>query len=103
MTDIVERMKEWLSAQPDPRGRTFHPLHPETLIAQGATEIERLREALRPFAKLHLWPDDLGFELSEDMKADEDWCDDANDAHVDDQWIKRGDIRAARAALGEDK
>lgn len=46
MTDIVERMNEWLAAQPDPRGRTFHPLHPETLIAQGIDEIERLREAL---------------------------------------------------------
>jgi len=50
MDDIVERMKDWLAAQPDPRGRTFHPLHPETLIAQGATEIERLREVVRFYA-----------------------------------------------------
>lgn len=50
MDDIVKRMKEWLRSQLDPRGRTFHPLHPETLIAQGATEIERLREVLRLYA-----------------------------------------------------
>jgi len=47
MTDIVERMTEWLAAQRDPRGRTFHPLHPETLISLGATEIDRLREVLK--------------------------------------------------------
>jgi hypothetical protein len=89
MTDIVERLRICAKFDPDQ--------------AEAADEIERLREALRPFAKLNLWPDDLGFEVSEDIKADEDWCDDANDARADDQWIKRGDIRAARAALKEDK
>jgi len=93
MTDIVEHLR-WLESHGNE-----NPHH----WGQAADEIEKLREALRPFAKLNLFPDDLGFELSEDIKADEDWCDDANDAHVDDQWIKRGDIRTARAALGWDK
>ena len=48
--DIVDRMIEWLNTQPDPRGRTFHRLHPETLMVEALIEIERLREALREYA-----------------------------------------------------
>ena len=66
-------------------------------------EIKRLREALRPFAKLFLWPDDLGSEASEDIKADEDWSEEANDESIEDVWVKQGDIRKARAVLGEGK
>ena len=65
-------------------------------------EVGRLREAMKPFAWLYLWPDDLG-NASAGIKAEEDWCVDKNDAKADDQWVKRGDIRRARAALGEEK
>lgn len=49
--DIVDRMIEWLHAQPDPKGRTFHPLHPETLMVEALFEIERLRGALDYYAE----------------------------------------------------
>ena len=68
-----------------------------------ADEIERLREALRPFADKYLWPDDAGEYVTNTVRDDEYWNAIANDETVDDVWIKRGDIRRARAALGEEK
>lgn len=49
--DIVDRMIEWLNTQPDPRGRTFHRLHPETLMVEALIEIEKLRGALDYYAE----------------------------------------------------
>ncbi len=68
-----------------------------------ADEIERLRDALLPLATQFLWPIDLGLEMAEDIKTDEDWSEEANDETITEIWVKRGDIRKARATLGEDK
>ena len=61
----------------------------------------RLREALQPFAGVFLFPDDLGFEHSEDIRSDPDWDDDANDMQSEDVFVLRRDIRRARAAIRE--
>ena len=60
-----------------------------------------LREALRPFADKYLWPDDAGEYVTETVREDDDWNAISNDETVDDVWIKRGDIRRARIALGD--
>jgi hypothetical protein len=69
-------------------------------------EIERLtrerdeaRAALQPFAALPLWPDDAGEWMVNEVRSDEDWDEEKNDAQTDDVFIARGDIRAARKAL----
>jgi len=62
-------------------------------------ENERLREALKPFADLFLYPDDLGFEHSEDIRSDPDWDDDANDMQSEETFVLRRDIRRARFAI----
>lgn len=62
-------------------------------------ENARLREALRPFADLFLYPDDLGFEHSEDIRSDPDWDDDANDMQSEETFVLRRDIRRARFAI----
>ena len=63
-------------------------------------EIERLRAALKPFAALSLWPDDIGDEWTvSDIRSDYDWDEKENDTKTDDVFIKRGHIRAARKAL----
>lgn len=59
--------------------------------------IEKLEAALRPFAEKYLWPDDSGF--ADEIRSDEDWDKQKNDQQVDDMWIERGWIRAAREAL----
>ena len=66
-------------------------------------ENERLRAALRPFARMFLYPDDLGFEASSDIKEDPDWDNDANDMQTENCFVLRRDIKRARAALGEKK
>ena len=68
---------------------------------EAADEIERLREALRPFTAFFLYPDDLGFEASLDIKEDPDWDDDANDMQTENVFVLRRDVRRARAALKE--
>jgi hypothetical protein len=73
----------------------------KALVDDCDAEIERLREALRPFANKYLWPDDAGEYVTSSIREDEDWNEVSNDEAVDDVWIKRGDIRRARAALGE--
>jgi hypothetical protein len=70
-------------------------------LANAANEIERLRAALRPFARMFLYPDDLGFEASSDIKEDPDWDNDANDMQTENCFVLRRDIKRARAALGE--
>ena len=64
-------------------------------------ENEKLRAALCPLAGLFLYPDDLGFEASSDIKEDLDWDDDANDMNTENVFVLRRDIRRARAALEE--
>ena len=64
-------------------------------------ENARLREALKPFAGLFLYPYDLGFEHSEDIRSDPDWDDEANDMQSEDVFVLRRDIRRARAAIRE--
>lgn len=61
---------------------------------EAADEIERLREALRPFAELWLWPDDYGKGRDQEER---------DDTVQEDTRILRADIRRARAALGEEK
>lgn len=61
--------------------------------------IEMLRAALGPFAKLFLFPDDIGDDAAQDLRSDPDWSEVHNDMEADDLFVKRGDIRAARYAL----
>jgi hypothetical protein len=63
--------------------------------------IEQLEAALRPLAKKYLYPDDTGF--ADELRSDEDWDEQKNDKSVEEYFIERGWIRAARAALGEKK
>ena len=89
--DIAKRLRD-LNTQLD----TF-------ILDEAADEIERLRSALRPFANLFLYPDDLGFEASLDIKEDPDWDDDANDTQTEDCFVLRRSIKAARTALKWEK
>jgi hypothetical protein len=66
---------------------------------EAADEIERLRAALRPFAGLFLWPDDLGEDAAANIRSDPDWDSVENDSSKEEIFISRGCIRAARAAL----
>ena len=75
--------------------------HQQAIIDAAVDEIERLREALRPFAKIFLYPDDIGFEMALDIREDVDWCEDANNQNTENVFVKRGDIRTARKALRE--
>jgi hypothetical protein len=47
-----------------------------------------------------LWPFDN--DLAEEIMADTDWCEKQNDANVEELFIYRGYIRAARTALSGD-
>lgn len=62
-------------------------------------ENEKLRAALKPFAALHLWPDDVGDHIASDIRSDEDWIEKENDDSKEDLFVRRGDIRIARNAL----
>lgn len=73
-------------------------LMPEKIAAKDA-RIAELEAALRPFSEMFLYPDDLGFEVAEDIKSDPDWCSDANDLQDENLFVLRGDIRKARVAL----
>lgn len=70
-----------------------------SIAADAADLIDALVEALIPLARTFLYPDDLGFETSDDIKADPDWCDDANDATSQETFILRKDIRRARKVI----
>lgn len=67
------------------------------LTAEIVAENERLREALKPFAEKFLFPDDTGY--ADEMRAEEDWSEEANDSQVDDWLIERRWIRKARNAM----
>lgn len=67
------------------------------------TERDEARAALKPFAEKYLYPDDGGVGYAAELRAEPDWDEARNDEQVDDLWIKRGLIRAARKALGEAK
>ena len=93
MTDnLVERLREKAF-----RTETYE------LLEDAADRIEKLESALRPFANLFLYPDDLGFEASLDIKEDPDWDDDANDTQTENCFVLRRSIKAARTALAGEK
>jgi hypothetical protein len=50
MTDILERLTDYIAQRPSANGRTFHEMDEEVLIAQSADEIVKLRTALREIA-----------------------------------------------------
>jgi hypothetical protein len=62
--------------------------------------IATLESALWPLAEKNLYPDDIDEAYAAEVRADEDWDEERNDKQVDDCWIERGWVRAARAALG---
>lgn len=89
MSDLVDRLRGLAAAK-----------HDDLSTADDAAAlIEKLQLALAPFAARFLWPDDLGFEFADDIRADQDWDEDANDMQADDVFILRRDIKRAREAL----
>lgn len=69
-------------------------------IALKDSAYQKAIEALKPFADKWLYPDDLiadGFDI-----VDADYSQAANDDTLDECWIKRGWIRAARLVLGKE-
>ena len=66
------------------------------------TRIEVLKDALRPLAEKNLYPDDIDGSYAASMRAEDDWNEEANEETLDNCWIARKWVRAARAAL-EDK
>jgi hypothetical protein len=72
-----------------------------SVVDEKHNRIEQLEAALRPLAKKYLYPDDTGF--ADELRSDEDWDEQKNDRGVEEYFIERGWIRAARAALGEKK
>lgn len=70
-----------------------------SVASEAADYIELLRAALKPFAQLFLFPDDLGDDAAQDFRSDPDWSEVNNDMEADDLFVKRGNIRAARYAL----
>ena len=76
--------------------------HSDVSVAEeAADEIERLRDALRPFSRIFLWPDDLGQDMAAHIRADEEFDQSLNDKAAEDVFVLRGDIRKAREALKE--
>lgn len=75
---------------------------PDGLLAKVerlSRERDEARAALKPFASLFLWPDDLDSSSAADIRAEEDWNEAENDARSDDVWVRRAEIRAARKAV----
>jgi len=72
-------------------------------IAKKDFRISELEAALKPFADLWVFPDDLGPEEEETIRCDPDWDEEVNDRTKEDVRVLRGDIRKARAALKEEK
>lgn len=88
MSDLVKKARELGGFSPEAE-----------LCSLMADEIVALQNALRPLAKLFLYPDDLGFEQAADIREDPDWDEDANDMETDDFFLLRRDIRRARKLL----
>ena len=92
MTDIVERLRNWEKVD-------IIDAHEDgALYNAAADEIERLREALRPFAEKFLYPDDTGF--ADEIRAEDGWSEEYNDSQVDDVMVERSWVRKARNAVG---
>lgn len=62
-------------------------------------KINKLREALKPFADKWLYPDDLMVDFPELLGKDINNLYDRDDEQVEEVWIKRSWIRAAREVL----
>jgi hypothetical protein len=86
--DIVEKLRELSALE-----KSF-PMSGTCWYEKAADEIEQLREALRPFADLYLWPDDS--ECVDYVKTDEDWNDDSNEEKYNEVFICRAWIRKIR-------
>jgi len=67
------------------------------------SRIEVLKDALRPLAEKHLYPDDIDEAYAASVRAEEDWDEEASDEMLDNCWIARKWVKAARAALDEKK
>ena len=67
------------------------------MVAALQEKVERLREALKPFAEKFLYPDDTGY--ADELRAEEGWSEEANDSQVDDWLIERRWVRKARNAM----
>ena len=91
MTEIVKRLRNWEQVD-------IVDAHEDgALYNAAADEIERLREALKPFAEKFLFPDDTGY--ADELRAEEGWSEEANDSQVDDWLIERRWVRKARNAM----
>lgn len=91
MADIVKRLRNWEQVD-------IVDAHEDgALYNAAADEIERLREALKPFAEKFLFPDDTGY--ADELRAEEGWSEEANDSQVDDWLIERRWVRKARNAM----
>lgn len=66
-------------------------------VARLTAENAKLRAALEPFARLYLWPFDN--HLAKEIMADDDWCEEENDATEEEVFIRRKYIRIARAVF----
>lgn len=64
--------------------------------------IETLKDAVRPLAEKHLYPDDIGECYAASLRGEDDWNEVTNDEMLDDCWIARKWVKAARAALKEE-
>lgn len=104
MGDIVEHLRIRAQRQ-TATGITEPHEHIDWMAADEITRLraenEKLRDALKPFSSLFLYPDDLGVEHAEDIRSDPDWDDDANDMQPENVFVFRGDIRRIRAAIQE--
>lgn len=96
---LTSEQVSWLGATAAQIENGFAVLEQE--LAEAKAEIEKLRAALAPFASLCLWPDDAGDEINKMVRSEEDWDEADNDNTLDDTFLRRGDIRAARKALGD--
>ena len=117
MSDIVERLRKWsifgygYEASCDMKEAATEIEHQRTVVANAAqalseqtqiltalrAENEKLRAALEPFARLYLWPFDN--HLAKEIMADDDWCEEENDATEEEVFIRRKYIRIARAVF----
>lgn len=73
----------------------------EARATAAEARVAELEAALRPLAEKFLYPDDIDNDMPPGSRIADDPDHDAteNNEQVDDVWIKRGDIRRARAAL----
>jgi len=105
MTDITELVKRLLGyPEIDECEEAADALEAQAKeIAVKDARISELEAALKPFADLWVFPDDLGPEEEETIRCDPDWDEEVNDRTKEDVRVLRGDIRKARAALKEEK